>query len=186
MWSISCSRNGATYSPTPKSSSGSHSARRWRRQRLRQPGEPPAYAGAPLTAGPEAACYALVLRWTGGGRGGWHAGDVTAHWADPCRHDRVAQWSFPTARANGEPAALIATGRADAMEIRCGNYEHRSIIAISIAAIGCRSSAAPIRCPAPCRSACTARTPGWTRSSATRPGAGQCGRAVRSCPAGRS
>jgi len=28
-------------------------------------------------------------------------------------------------------------------------------------------------------------TPSWTRSSATRPGAGRCGRAARSCPAGR-
>ena len=108
-------------------------------------------------------------------------------WADRthAQGGTVVAAHFPN--PNGEPAVLVATGRANAVEMLAHSDDAiSSITGTRTAATGCRSSAARTRCPAPCRSVSTARTRGWTRSSAMRPGAGRYGRAARSFPAGRS
>ena len=89
-----------------------------RHHRLRHAGEPPARAGPPHPAGADRAGDAVVLRRPGRGRD-WAATLETtlSHWADACHEQggTVVIPHLPT--PNGEPAALIATGRADAVEM---------------------------------------------------------------------
>ena len=69
-----------------------------------------------------------------------------ADWADAA-HAQGGTVVMPhLPNPNGEPAALIATGRADAVEmIRPAPTPTWSTTATSTAAIGCRWSAAPTR-----------------------------------------
>ena len=105
-------------------------------------------------------------------------------WADRthAQGGTVVAAHFPN--PNGEPAVLVATGRANAVEMLAHSGD-AMLEYYRYLNSGYRSSVARTRCPAPCRSVSIARTRGWTRSSAMRPGAGRCGPAARSFPAGR-
>jgi hypothetical protein len=134
-----------------------------------------------------------VMPWSSGGPDEAELGgalDATlSDWADRAHAQggTVVAAHFPN--PNGEPAVLVATGRADAVEMLAQSddalleyyrYLNSGYRLPLVGGTDKMSSAV--------RSACTARTRGFgpMRSSATRPGAGPCGWAGRSFPAGHS